>query len=113
MLVGGAAQLVFAPIAAPLERRVDRRLLTGLGYGVFAAGLISNRFSTPETDFDGLFWPQVLRVLAVMFCLLPTTSCALETQSADSIADASGFFNLMRNLGGAIGMALIATGLGA
>jgi MFS transporter, DHA2 family, multidrug resistance protein len=109
MLVGGATQLLIAPIAAPLERRVNRRLLTGLGYGVFAAGLISNGFATPETDFDGLFWPQVLRGLAVMFCLLPTTSCALETQSAESIADASGFFNLMRNLGGAIGIALIDT----
>jgi DHA2 family multidrug resistance protein len=109
MLVGGVAQLLIAPIAAPLERRVDRRLLTGLGYGVFAAGLILNGFATFETDYDGLFWPQVLRGLAVMFCLLPTTSLALEGQSHDSIADASGFFNLMRNLGGAIGIALIHT----
>jgi len=109
MLVGGATQLLIAPIAAPLERRVDRRLLTGLGYGVFAAGLISNGFATFETDYDGLFWPQVLRGLAVMFCLLPTTSLALEGQPAERIADASGFFNLMRNLGGAIGIALIDT----
>ena len=109
MLVGGVAQLVVAPIAAPLERRIDRRLLTGLGYGVFAAGLIFNGFQTFETDYDGLFWPQVLRGIAVMFCLLPTTSLALEGQSHDTIADASGFFNLMRNLGGAIGIALIDT----
>jgi len=45
----------------------------------------------------------------VMFCLLPTTSLALEGHTADSIADASGFFNLMRNLGGAIGIALVDT----
>jgi len=109
MLVGGVAQLLVAPIAAPLERRIDRRLLTGLGYGVFAAGLISNGFATFETDYDGLFWPQVLRGVAVMFCLLPTTSLALEGQTMDTIADASGFFNLMRNLGGAIGIALIDT----
>ncbi|HKF72137.1 MAG TPA: DHA2 family efflux MFS transporter permease subunit [Stellaceae bacterium] len=109
MLVGGVTQLIIAPISAPLERRVDRRLLTGLGYGVFAAGLIANGFATFETDYDGLFWPQVLRGFAVMFCLLPTTSLALEGQSNASIADASGFFNLMRNLGGAIGIALIDT----
>ena len=109
MLVGGVAQLLIAPIAAPLERRMNRRLLTGLGYGVFAAGLIANGFATFETDYDGLFWPQVLRGLAVMFCLLPTTSLALEGQSHETIADASGFFNLMRNLGGAIGIALIDT----
>jgi MFS transporter, DHA2 family, multidrug resistance protein len=109
MLVGGAAQLFIAPIAAPMERRVNRRLLTGIGYGVFAAGLIANGFATYETDYDGLFWPQILRGAAVMFCLLPTTSLALEGQTADSIADASGFFNLMRNLGGAIGIALVDT----
>jgi DHA2 family multidrug resistance protein len=109
MLVGGATQLFIAPIAAPMERRVNRRLLTGLGYGVFAAGLIANGFATYETDYDGLFWPQVLRGFAVMFCLLPTTSLALEGQTAEGIADASGFFNLMRNLGGAIGIALIDT----
>jgi MFS transporter, DHA2 family, multidrug resistance protein len=109
MLVGGVAQLLVAPIAAPLERRVDRRLLTALGYGVFAAGLIANGFATFETDYDGLFWPQVLRGVAVMFCLLPTTSLALEGQTMDTIADASGFFNLMRNLGGAIGIALVDT----
>ncbi len=109
MLVGGVAHLLVAPIAAPMERRIDRRLLTGLGYGVFAAGLIANGFATFETDYDGLFWPQVLRGIAVMFCLLPTTSLALEGQPADGIADASGFFNLMRNLGGAIGIALIDT----
>jgi DHA2 family multidrug resistance protein len=109
MLVGGATQLFIAPIAAPMERRVNRRLLTGLGYGVFAAGLIANGFATYETDYDGLFWPQVLRGFAVMFCLLPTTSLALEGQTAEGIADASGFFNLMRNLGGAIGIALVDT----
>jgi len=109
MLVGGVTQLLIAPISAPIERRVDRRLLTGLGYGIFALGLITNGFATFETDYDGLFWPQVLRGLAVMFCLLPTTSLALEGQPSDRIADASGFFNLMRNLGGAIGIALIDT----
>ncbi len=109
MLVGGVTQLFIAPIAAPLERRVDRRLLTAIGYSVFAAGLISNGFATFETDYDGLFWPQVLRGLSAMICLLPTTSLALEGQPPDGIADASGFFNLMRNLGGAIGIALIDT----
>ena len=109
MLVSGLTQLVVAPLAPPMERRFNRQLLTGAGYGVLALGLITNGFATYETDFDGLFWPQVLRGLSVMFCLLPSTSLALEAQSADGIADASGFFHLMRNLGGAIGIALIDT----
>jgi MFS transporter, DHA2 family, multidrug resistance protein len=109
MLVTGAAQLVTAPIAAPVERLLDRRLLTAIGYSLFAAGLISNGFMTYQTDFDGLFWPQVLRGVAVLLCLLPTTSLALETLPQDRVADGSGLFNLMRNLGGAIAIAVVDT----
>lgn len=109
MLVSGAAQLATAPIAARMERRFDCRWLTAAGYALFGLGLISNGFTTYETDFDGLFWPQVFRGVGVMFCLLPTTSLALECQPTAGVADASGLFNLMRNLGGAIGIAVIDT----
>jgi DHA2 family multidrug resistance protein len=44
-----------------------------------------------------------------MFCLLPPTRLALGRLPAALVADASGVFNLMRNLGGAIGLALIDT----
>jgi len=113
MLVTGVVQLLSAPLAAPLERLMDRRLLTGIGYALFAAGLIANGFATWETDFDGLFWPQVLRGAAVLLCLLPTTSLALENLPPDRVADGSGLFNLMRNLGGAIGIAVADTVLRA
>ncbi|MBI3499797.1 MAG: DHA2 family efflux MFS transporter permease subunit [Proteobacteria bacterium] len=109
MLVTGAAQLLAAPFAAWLERRSDCRLLTGVGYAMFALGMIVNGFATYETDFDGLFWPQVLRGVAMMLCILPTTTLALAAQLASHMAEASGLFNLMRNLGGAIGIALIDT----
>lgn len=56
-----------------------------------------------------MFWPQVVRGLAIMFCLLPPTRLALGHLSPDRVPDASGLFNLMRNLGGAIGLALIDT----
>jgi MFS transporter, DHA2 family, multidrug resistance protein len=109
MLVTGVAQLVMAPVAVALEQRVSARLLTALGFGAFAIGLGMSGFQTPETDYDGMFWPQVLRGLAVMFCLLPPTRLALGHLAAAQVPDASGLFNLMRNLGGAIGLALIDT----
>ena len=109
MLVTGLAQLVIAPVAVTLERRVDARLLTAAGFGLFALGLGQSAFQTPQTDFEGMFWPQVTRGLAIMFCLLPPTRLALGRLTADKVPDASGLFNLMRNLGGAIGLALIDT----
>ncbi len=44
-----------------------------------------------------------------MFCLLPPTRLALGSLTAAQVPDASGLFNLMRNLGGAIGIAMIDT----
>jgi len=109
MIVSGAAQLMTAPAAAWLETRTNPRLLTGIGYGLFAAGLLANGFESVTTDFDGLFWPQVLRGASVMLCILPATRLALDTLLPGAVADGSALFNLMRNLGGAIGIALIDT----
>ncbi len=109
MLVTGVTQLMVAPVAVVLERRVGARLLTAIGFALFALGLGMSSGQTPQTDFDGMFWPQVIRGLAIMFCLLPPTRLALGGLAAGLVADASGVFNLMRNLGGAIGIALIDT----
>jgi MFS transporter, DHA2 family, multidrug resistance protein len=109
MLVTGVTQLLIAPIAVALEQRVDARLLTALGFGLFGLGLGLSGLQTPRTDFDAMFWPQVIRGFAIMFCLLPPTRLALGHLEASRVPDASGLFNLMRNLGGAIGLAMIDT----
>jgi MFS transporter, DHA2 family, multidrug resistance protein len=109
MMVTGAAQLAVAPIASLLERRADARLMIALGYALLAIGWLSNGFMTWETDFWGLFWQQIARGAAVMLCLLPTTALALGGFDPADVPNASGLFNLMRNLGGAIGLAVIDT----
>jgi DHA2 family multidrug resistance protein len=107
MLVTGVAQLLTAPIAVALEQRIDARWLTAAGFALFGLGLGLSAFQTPRTDYDGMFWPQVIRGVAIMFCLLPPTRLALGHLEKHLVAEASGLFNLMRNLGGAIGIALI------
>jgi len=109
MLVTGLAQLAAAPVAVVLEKRVDARLLIGFGFALFALGLGMSAFQTAETDFDQMLWPQIVRGLAIMLCLLPPTRLALGDLAPAQVPDASGLFNLMRNLGGAIGLALIDT----
>ena len=109
MLITGAAQLLAAPVAVQLERRFDARLLTACGFALFAVGLGMSAFQTRETDMAEMFWPQVVRGSAIMLCLLPPTRLALGPLPAARVADGSGLFNLMRNLGGAIGLALIDT----
>jgi MFS transporter, DHA2 family, multidrug resistance protein len=109
MLVTGAAQLATAPIAGSMESRFDPRLLSAAGFALFALGLGCSALQSRVADFDEMFWPQVLRGIAIMFCLLPPTRLALGALPEAQVPDASGLFNLMRNLGGAIGIALIDT----
>jgi DHA2 family multidrug resistance protein len=109
LMVTGLAQLLTAPVSAWAETRAPPRRLTALGFGLFGAGLVANGFMAPQSDFAALFWPQVLRGGALMLCLLPTTRLALGLWPAAQVPEASALFNLIRNLGGAIGIALIST----
>jgi DHA2 family multidrug resistance protein len=109
MIVAGVAQLIAAPLVALAESRIDGRIMIGLGYGIFAIGLFLNGSTTYLSDYDNFFWPQVLRGAAIMMCILPSTRLAMENWAPQDTADASGLFNLMRNMGGAIGIALIDT----
>jgi DHA2 family multidrug resistance protein len=109
MLVTGVAQLIIAPIAGLLEGRFDPRKLSACGFALFAVGLGLSAFQSRIADFDEMFLPQLVRGIAIMFCLLPPTQLALGALSPSQVPDASGLFNLMRNLGGAIGIAVIDT----
>lgn len=109
MLATGIAQLVGAPFAVVLECKVDARWLTIIGFALFAAGLLLSSRQTSTTDAAEMMLPQILRGVAIMVCLLPPTRLALGQLSEGLVADGSGLFNLMRNLGGAVGLALIDT----
>lgn len=109
MLVTGCTQMATSPVAVWLEPRIPAKLLSMFGFAVFSSGLAMSAFSTIGTDFEGMFWPQVIRGSAIMLCLLPPTRLALGDLSPENLPDASALFNLMRNLGGAIGLALIDT----
>lgn len=109
MLVTGVAQLIITPFAVLLQRWVDLRLLACLGFVGFAIGAAMSIGQSPRTDYDGMFWPQIIRGASIMLCLLAPTQLALGHLASVKIPDASALFNLMRNLGGAIGLALIDT----
>src|SRR5262249_5515983 len=114
MLVTGMAQLAVAPLAVWLERQHKNRLLSPYrlslaGFVALAIGLALGAFATFASDFSEMFWPQVVRGAAFMFCLLPPTRLALDRLPPELVADGSALFNLMRNLGGAIGLAVIDT----
>ena len=82
MMVSGAAAAADGAGGGLGWKRDERRLLTAFGFALFGAGLLANGFATPAQRFLALFWPQMLRGLAVMFCILPSTRLALEGWAA-------------------------------
>jgi MFS transporter, DHA2 family, multidrug resistance protein len=108
-LVMGVAQLVTAPFSVQIDRYFNARWLAALGFGMFALGLFMNAHFTVNSDYADYFWPQVVRGVASAFCVLPPIRLALALLPLDKIGDASGLFNLTRNIGGAIGIAVVDT----
>ena len=109
ILVTGIAQLITAPLVVQIDRYIDARLLSAVGFFAFAIGLLMSGFQTINTGYDEMFWPHVVRGAFVALCILPPIRFALGFIPREHIADASGLFNLSRNLGGAIGIALVDT----
>jgi DHA2 family multidrug resistance protein len=64
---------------------------------------------TKDWDFWELLWPQIFRGIGLMLAIVPITNVALGTLAPDRVKNASGLFNLMRNLGGAVGLAALNT----
>ena len=62
---------------------------------------------TRDYDFYELLVPQILRGIGMMFAMVPTNTIALGTLAPERVKNASGLFNLTRNLGGALGLAVI------
>jgi DHA2 family multidrug resistance protein len=109
MFVSGLAMFLSAPIAGQLSQKYDPRYLLMAGFVLFAVGTWQMTYVTKDWDFWELLWPQIFRGLGLMFAIVPVTNTALGTLAADRVKNASGLFNLMRNLGGAIGLAAINT----
>jgi DHA2 family multidrug resistance protein len=111
VVIAGCAQLLGVPIAASLSQRVDQRIVITFGLALFALGLWLFSAMTPDWGFAALFWPQVVRSFAVMLCIVPSVGLALGNFEGPELRYASSLFNLMRNAGGAVGIALANTWL--
>jgi len=109
MMVTGMFQFVAAPMAGNLVRRLDPRVMLGIGFSLFALALWLNARLTADTGYWDLFLPQALRGMALMFCFVPVNAIALGLLPPEQLKNASGLYNLMRNLGGALGLATINT----
>lgn len=110
MFITGVAQFCSAPLAGFLARRSpDPRPVLAFGFALLAASTWMMSGLTADWKFDELLVPQILRGAALMFCIVPINVIALGTLPQHELKNASGLYNLTRNLGGAFGLAGINT----
>jgi MFS transporter, DHA2 family, multidrug resistance protein len=109
MFVTGVFMLVSAPFARQLINRLDPRLTVFVGVMLVGGSCILQAHLTSQSAFWDFFWPQAMRGCGLIICFATLSTLALGTLSPSKIQSGSGLFNLTRNLGGAIGLAILST----
>src|SRR6266481_3052538 len=105
----GLPQLILIPLVPKLMQRIDARYLAATGLLLFAYSSFMN--TTMSLDYSGdQFWiPNIVRAIGQALTLAPLSNVSLGSVAPQDAAAASGISNMMRNLGGAIGTAVLAT----
>jgi DHA2 family multidrug resistance protein len=105
----GIPQLVMIPLVPRLMKSIDARILIGLGFTLFAVSNFMNIELSSDYAGAQLFWPNIVRAIGQAMLFTPLTVMASAGIEPENAGSASGLFNMTRNLGGAVGIALLQT----
>jgi MFS transporter, DHA2 family, multidrug resistance protein len=105
----GLPQLLIFPLVPWTMRRIDTRVIVGFGFALFAASCFMNSYLTHDWAIQQLRWSQLVRAAGQPFIIVPLSGLAAGSQPKREQAGASAIFNIMRNLGGSIGIAMLST----
>lgn len=109
---GAIASAVSMPIASKLVKKYDPRILLAIGGAILGCAVVWLGMLTPTTSASDLFWPLLVRSFGSILMFLPLSMAALGTIPKAEVAAATSFYNLTRQLGGSIGVAILSTLLG-
>ncbi len=109
MLVSGLTMFVAAPLAGNLVRRLDPRFAMFFGFLVAAIGMWPAVHINANWGWDQFMWLQIIRGVGVMCAMIASQQMTVSTIPVTMMKDASGLVNLIRNVGGAVGLAALAT----
>jgi DHA2 family multidrug resistance protein len=107
----GLPQLFIMPFTAKLSSKVDNRILCSFGLLLFGVSCLMNSRMDATTGYDQLMFTQVIRAIGQPFVMLTLSNFAMSGIAPKDMPSASSLFNMTRNLGGSIGIALLATAL--
>jgi DHA2 family multidrug resistance protein len=109
ILPGALASAFTMAIMGRLQGKFDGRLSIVAGVGIFALSMWKHAHFTTDSGMSDFFWPLIFRGVGLGLIFVPLTNLALADLPMAKIPNGTGLFNLMRQLGGSVGIALSAT----
>ena len=106
---GGVGNLLSLLVAGRLINRMDQRLLLAVGCLLNAYAAWSMSVLTVGVDYWGLAWPRFVQGLGVGLIFVPLNAVGLATIPRASMGNATALLNVVRNLGGGMGVAVVST----
>jgi DHA2 family multidrug resistance protein len=105
----GVGAILVMPIIGVLTAKMDNRYLVAAGFALFGwcAWWVSD--ITLEVSQWSLLWPIILSGTAMGLIFVPLSTTSVATLRNEQIGNASGLYNLFRNIGGSIGISLVDT----
>ncbi|MBV9551805.1 MAG: DHA2 family efflux MFS transporter permease subunit [Alphaproteobacteria bacterium] len=105
----GLPQLAIFPLVPLVMRHIDTRAIVGFGLLLFAVSCFMNAYLTHDWAIQQLKWSQLVRAAGQPFIITPLSALAAGSLPQREQAAGSAIFNIMRNLGGSVGIAMLAT----
>jgi DHA2 family multidrug resistance protein len=109
MLVSGLTMFLAAPLAGRLVARFDARIAMAVGFGLAAWSLQLGMHITDDWGYAEFFTLQAVRAAGTIVAMIASQQMCVSTLPVSMMKDASGLINLLRNVGGAVGLAMIST----
>jgi MFS transporter, DHA2 family, multidrug resistance protein len=109
---GGVATLLCMPFVGAMITHYDGRKVVFAGLLIGACSMYLMRGFTLEAAYWDFVWPRVVLGIGLAMIFVPLTTVTLSTIPKEEMGNATGLFNLLRNIGGSVGIAVAATLLG-
>ncbi|WP_243371852.1 DHA2 family efflux MFS transporter permease subunit [Geotalea sp. SG265] len=106
---GGVATLITMPFVGAAIQRYDGRKVVLCGLIIGAWSMFIMRGFTLEASYWDFVWPRIILGFGLAMIFVPLTTVTLATIQREEMGNATGIFNLLRNVGGSVGIAISAT----
>lgn len=102
----GIGVLIMMPVAGLLLRQIDPRWVLMMSIPFFLGSLVEFAHLSLGADFRSIAWPSFIQGIGIGLMFVPLTTASMSNISLAKMGNATGIFNLARNIGGSIGIAV-------